>query len=409
MQQRQIPEWLKNLQENSWELELLISGGAIFSLFQISDIYVNWLELVGMIAGVPGRAILLMTGMIGIKVLTLGFIIHLSLRAYWLALVCINFVYPNGINTEKIKWKSPFKNKLQKGDDLQDQITYVDKQCGTVMFMSIISIFVLLGLTLVFMGLIGIMVFLESNTDVVSENVFTILFIFFLAYVFDLLSFGLLRKIPVFSYLVFPIFKLYDTISFRSYYAKALLMFNTNVVKWKYLIKALIFSFIAITSAYLAIYKTMHWPNLFDQREYRYQMADNDYIHYSVYLDEWIDGEIGMVAINSKVQTGTYMELFVTYFHRFDELIEQTSEIDSLKTFDKILEVQIDTTICEPLIWFPAIKHNNIRGVTTMIPIDSLSNGHHTIYISSKLKYLNEQQEAGSEEYKVKIPFWVDK
>ena len=28
----ETPSWLKNLQENSWELELLISGGAIFTL-----------------------------------------------------------------------------------------------------------------------------------------------------------------------------------------------------------------------------------------------------------------------------------------------------------------------------------------------------------------------------------------
>ena len=32
----QIPKWLKQIMENSWELELLISGGAIFSLFQLS-------------------------------------------------------------------------------------------------------------------------------------------------------------------------------------------------------------------------------------------------------------------------------------------------------------------------------------------------------------------------------------
>ncbi len=408
MQERHIPEWLKNLQENSWELELLISGGAIFSLFQISDIYLNWLEVVGMISGIPGRALLLMTGMIGIKVLTLGFIIHLALRAYWLALVCINFVYPNGINTHKIKWKSPFNIKAQKGDDLQDQITYVDKQCGTVMFMSIISIFVILGLTLVFMSLIGVMLFLEKNTDVLSRNAFTFLFIFFLAYVFDLLSFGLLRKIPLLSYFTFPIFKLYDIISFRSYYAKALLMFNTNVVKWKYLIKAIIFSFFAITTAYLAIYKTMHWPNLFDQREYRWQMADNDYVSYSSYMDEWEEEKIYRIGISSKVQTGNLMELFVTYHHMYDDLIEQTSEIDSLRTFDKILQVQIDSKIEQNLEWFPSSKSNNLRGITTMIPIDSLTNGHHTLIVSSKIKYLNDQQEAESGGYKVKIPFWVD-
>jgi hypothetical protein len=34
-----VPQWLKKLQENSWELELLISGRAIFSLFQLTDVF----------------------------------------------------------------------------------------------------------------------------------------------------------------------------------------------------------------------------------------------------------------------------------------------------------------------------------------------------------------------------------
>lgn len=34
----EIPKRLKQPQENSWELELLISGGVIFTLFQLS----NW-------------------------------------------------------------------------------------------------------------------------------------------------------------------------------------------------------------------------------------------------------------------------------------------------------------------------------------------------------------------------------
>jgi len=39
-----IPKWLRRLQENSWEMELLISGGAIFSLFQLSDLYVDFIS-----------------------------------------------------------------------------------------------------------------------------------------------------------------------------------------------------------------------------------------------------------------------------------------------------------------------------------------------------------------------------
>jgi hypothetical protein len=35
--------------------------------------------------------------MFGISLLTVGFILHLLLRAFWLALVCINYANRNGI------------------------------------------------------------------------------------------------------------------------------------------------------------------------------------------------------------------------------------------------------------------------------------------------------------------------
>ncbi len=50
----QVPKWLRNIQENSWELELLISGGAIFSLLQIDDFYIQWVAKVAIMANFSG-------------------------------------------------------------------------------------------------------------------------------------------------------------------------------------------------------------------------------------------------------------------------------------------------------------------------------------------------------------------
>ena len=45
-EKNEIPEWLKNLQENSWELELLISDGAVFTLFQASDFLLDSVQFI---------------------------------------------------------------------------------------------------------------------------------------------------------------------------------------------------------------------------------------------------------------------------------------------------------------------------------------------------------------------------
>ena len=403
--EKKIPQWLKDLQENSWELELLISGGAIFSLFQLSSLYLNWIENISMISIIPGKSILLLMGMIGIKILTLGFIIHLSLRAYWLALVCINFVYPAGINTEKIKWKKPFKLKINKGDDLQDQITSVDKQCGTVMYMSIISVFVLVGNLLLFFFLVGIATLVFPSNPLFTVYISPMLFIILMIYVFDLLSFGFLRKIPFLSYLIFPVFKIFDLISLRPFYTKSLFIFNTNVVKWKFIIAAFIFLVVSITLAYLSTYKTMHWPNLFDQREFRWQMSMNEYVYSGAYMDEWDNEKFYKMGISSKIQTGNFMELFITYHKGYDHLIEKSSTVDSLKTFDKVVTVKIDTVVLKNLIWHPASKQSNLIGIIAMVPIHELANGKHILSVYSE----GNNDPNHDQIYNATIPFWIDK
>jgi hypothetical protein len=62
-----VPKWLKKLQENSWELELLISGGAIFSLFQLTDVFLNWMNALGALNRIPGTLLMMVTGVAIIK------------------------------------------------------------------------------------------------------------------------------------------------------------------------------------------------------------------------------------------------------------------------------------------------------------------------------------------------------
>jgi hypothetical protein len=111
------PAWLKSLQENSWELEFLISGGAIFTLFQLSGYWVDSIESMRILFPFPGANLFFMIGALGIEVLKIGFIIHLLMRAFWISMVCINYAYPQGINESKVKWQKPFslKNSTDKG------------------------------------------------------------------------------------------------------------------------------------------------------------------------------------------------------------------------------------------------------------------------------------------------------
>lgn len=220
-----VPSWLKNLQENSWELELLISGGAVFTLMQLPAFFFSWITSVRMLTSLPGFSVYLILGIFGIKILTNGFILHLILRAYWLAMVCLNFVFPMGIRKKAGKLAFPFRNRHIEGD-LRDLIMRVDKICGLVIFSSISSAILLLANLM----LMGLLILLISATETISSGLaFAPLNYFFQAlvgllvlYIADLLSFGFFRKLKYFAVMIYPVFFLYDAITFRRFYERPL-------------------------------------------------------------------------------------------------------------------------------------------------------------------------------------------
>ena len=75
-------------------------------------------------------------------------------RAFWLALVCINYVYPNGISGVRRQPKFPFSAPFKSGDDLQQQILAVDRFCGIVIYTTILGAIITFGLLLGLLPLI---------------------------------------------------------------------------------------------------------------------------------------------------------------------------------------------------------------------------------------------------------------
>jgi|GEM_PF-553063 len=416
-QEGRLPNWLKNLQENSWELELLISGGAIFSLFQLSDFYIDWIQSIRVTNHVPGAGLVMIVGMIGLKVLTLGFSLHLILRGYWLSLICINYVFPEGIREERLAWKKPFQFINTGSKDLREQIVRVDKNCGLVMYMSIISAFALFGLIVitVFSVLLALLIEIVWGSDI-AESSYGVTINLMLIYILDLISFGLLRRIPLLSYITYLPFKFYDFLSFRPVYQKSLSLFSTNIKKWRFVMGAIVFSVIAILNAYSSLYKVQHWPNVLDDRDYRWQRAklsaEYDFMYSTVadlhYMDNWEDGKSRPFGLGSKVVSGNYQEVYVRYDKVNDVLIEATAVEFENRYFSEIIEVRIDG-ITQDLRWYSASKTNFDIGVTAMMDLSDFENGEHLVTITVKDEYSHLHDEHVNRPKQVVVPFWIDR
>lgn len=402
-----IPKWLKRLQENSWEMEILISGGAIFSLFQLSDYYIDWIQQIRMTAHLPGAGILLILGMFGIKILTLGFILHLVSRGFWLSLVCLNDVYPEGLKANKIGWKLPYRPKVDKEPHLKEQIIKVDKTCGTIMYLSIVAAFAIIGLALTVILWFALLYIFEDY--VIFDLLASTFFIIFMAYLFDLLSFGILRKVPILSYLTFPVFRFFDLISLRNYYQKSLWIFNTNIKKLKFSLLALVFLMVAFALTFNALYRVMHWPNILDSRIYRYQTAFDHSLADLHYMDNWDVNRSASFGIGSKIIKGNYLEVYMRYDKDFDILIDSSDLVDDKRSFSKIVQVLIDSQKVGSVNWLPARKTNGDYGIGSMISVKHLSEGRHDITLTVKEEYADLHDLYLNRPKLINIPFWIDR
>ncbi|APG66194.1 hypothetical protein LPB136_12785 [Tenacibaculum todarodis] len=123
--------WLQRLKDESWEAELLVSAIAIFGTFKLFGV-ISWcvnffINVLNPEQYVIGYYIVTF-GLLAVSILVSMFIIHFSLRAYWIGLVGLNSVFPDysiedsaysEIYTRKILGILPkLKDSIQKTDEL---------------------------------------------------------------------------------------------------------------------------------------------------------------------------------------------------------------------------------------------------------------------------------------------------
>jgi hypothetical protein len=244
-----------------------------------------------------------------------------------------------------------------------------------------------------------------------NDDITLVFLLTFIVYLADLLFGGLLRRIPYLSYLTFPFFIFYDYLTFRIVYQKSALLFYTNISKWKFAISALIFFTVALIFSYLNTYKIMKWPNVFDEREYRYEMTNNEIeLDYDFYKDEITKGETPIIHIQSKIIKDNYLILFVHYRIMYDELVEILPGKKEEKILSDIFQISINDSIYKDVEWYKTNnKTTTNSGLTAIIPIVYLKDGKHIMKLScsdkAKSAEINRHGEMCSDFI---IPFWKD-
>lgn len=99
-----IPEWLRDIQNKSWEPEILISGLLLTGLFifpsQLYEFCAFLIQDLG-VEYLGAWMVLLYTSFV-VNILKMFFVIHLLLRLTWAGMVGLSYAFPSGVKNEKL-------------------------------------------------------------------------------------------------------------------------------------------------------------------------------------------------------------------------------------------------------------------------------------------------------------------
>ena len=221
-------EWLETLQQESWQLELLISGFALFGIWEARQFIYDFEIFIQLNPTSKAVSFLLYIFLSLLKTGWMIFIInllaHIILRGFWIGAIGLRYV-SGEIDYEDLDYSESFTNYLrEKVGDYDDFIERLEKLCSVIFAFTFLLFFLFLSLQ-IFMIFCFIPILISDRLGMQEPGknpallLPTFLYLFMGLIVFiDFLSFGGLKRLkegPTQKVYMF-IFKIisYSTLSF---------------------------------------------------------------------------------------------------------------------------------------------------------------------------------------------------
>lgn len=426
-----LPKWLKRQQQDSWQIEMLIAGSAIFSLVNLPDYLIRvFLDYSETNEFGPESIMVLFGGYVLSRALLVGFSINLMLRSLWLAYLGINFVFPKGIDYEQLDFVKNIEERLQSQANTAKRILRLEKLCSLSYSIAIILALISLGLFLCLIVVFGLFSFIsETLYDSVSVG-------------YAVMGLLLLGLFGFFSHLIFkvnknekiarwywPVHRLFSFLSLSFLYRREWLVLISNIKHWK-VVGIIVFYFLAafFTSSD-ELKNKMNLSGAFSLGI----LEDREF------LDVPTFNHITSNRYDNLIQEGDYIfraglakdalavedeqSLFIVYRQRTDEafskILEEekiamewkfkrrTDVFENMEKFSNALNrqfpVYMDDVLQKDLKWFyythPITKQ---KGFRTWLNTDSLQRGEHLIYVKTQAVRSDSLREFGY----ANLPFW---
>lgn len=129
------PKWLRRLERESWQAELIISGAAIFGTLQLPNLleqFQHYLLLNYSRSSLSLWFFATSYWALFVYCLIFVFILHFVIRALWIGLIGLNSVYPDGIVANHLT-SEDYQEKAQKEyGDIDGYIRTLDDKASTI-------------------------------------------------------------------------------------------------------------------------------------------------------------------------------------------------------------------------------------------------------------------------------------
>ena len=211
---------LDRLQEDSWQLELLISGFAIFGLFYTIEPIDKLIMETWFSGDKLAYGIYQIVG-ISIYILIFNLLLHIVLRGLWIGALGLRYV-SGDIEYDKLNYSDKFTNYLKrKVGSFDDYIGKLENICSVIFAISFLLVFYVIAFFIVFYLSLFIaqQVFPGTNPTyvrVIGISFFYLLVVGAVLTFFDFITQGLLKKNKWVAKIYFPIYWVFSylTLSF---------------------------------------------------------------------------------------------------------------------------------------------------------------------------------------------------
>lgn len=428
-------ELLDKLQQESWQLELLISGFAIFGLIT-SIPQVRTAMIVAENDDQVYSFAFLLIAFVACCILIFNLLIHVILRGLWIGALGLRYV-SGDIDFEKLNYHNRFTKHLKKKIGSFDKyVATLENYCSVLFAASFLLIFYVISISLIILSIVGTIILIIEN-DSLPETLRTIIgvsllvFIVFGAFLvfIDFLTQGYLKKKKLISKIYFPFYWVFSYLTLTFLYRPLLYNFLDNKFT-KRLSFFLVPSYIVIS---ILVSVKNNKTNYLESAKF----ISSTYIDSNNYEDLIVkDDQFARVAtIQSKVITGSYLKIFKIFtentenriynYHpslkpkndtrgfKTDAIIFNSTEF--LRKRDSLTKKYLEVFNATHLVYIDSIQFDkeflisrnkkDQLGFETYIDIKSLSEGKHTL----KLKRFRKRKKDTILATDINIPFWYYK